>query len=102
MDVDAPPINGTARQKLAWLAGVVLTLLTILMLASGARLLRHDAQIAVHETKIEALVHTLERIEAKLDRMLALDTPRRAPRDRSQRERRALPGAARQGLERSP
>jgi len=102
VDIDAPPINGTARQKLAWLAGVVLGVLAVLSLAGGARLMRHDAQIAVHDTKIETLVHTLERIEAKLDRMLALDTPRRAPREHSRSERRASPGAARQGLERSP
>jgi len=70
MKVDAPPINGTARQKLAWLAGVVLTLLTILMLAGGSRLLRHDSQIAVHDTRIETLERTLGRIEAKLDRLL--------------------------------
>lgn len=70
MKIDAPPINGTARQKLAWLAGVVLTLLTILMLAGGARLLRHDSQIVVHDTRIEAVEKTLGRIEAKLDRLL--------------------------------
>jgi len=68
--VDAPPINGSARQKLAWLAGVVLTLLTILMLAGGARLLRHDSQIAVHDTRIETIEKSLGRIEAKLDRLL--------------------------------
>jgi len=68
--VDAPPINGNARQKLAWLAGVVLTLLTVLMLAGGARLLRHDSQIAVHDTRIETIEKSLGRIEAKLDRLL--------------------------------
>ena len=70
MKLDAPPINGSARQKLAWLAGVVLTLLTILMLAGGARLLRHDSQITVQDTRIETLERTLTRIEAKLDRLL--------------------------------
>ncbi len=70
MKVDAPPINGNARQKLAWLAGVVLTLLTILMLAGGARLLHHDSQIAVHDARIETVEKSLGRIEAKLDRLL--------------------------------
>ena len=70
MRVDAPPINGNARQKLAWLAGVVLTVLTVLMLAGGARLLRHDSQIAVHDTRIETVEKVLARIEAKLDRLL--------------------------------
>lgn len=70
MKVDPPPINGNARQKLAWLGGVVLTLLTILMLAGGARLLRHDSQIAMHDTRIETIEKSLGRIEAKLDRLL--------------------------------
>ena len=70
MKVDAPPINGSARQKLAWLLGVVLTVLVVLVLGSGAMLLRHDSKIAVHETRIEVLEKTLGRIEAKLDRLL--------------------------------
>lgn len=70
MNVDPPPINGNARQKLAWLAGVVLTLLTILTLAGGARLLRHESQIAVHGARIETIEKSLGRIEAKLDRLL--------------------------------
>lgn len=70
MKIDPPPVNGNARQKLAWLAGVVLTLLTILMLSGGARLLRHDSQIAVHDARIETIETTLGRIEAKLDRLL--------------------------------
>lgn len=70
MKVDAPPINGSARQKLAWLAGIVLTVLALLIAAGGARLLNHDSQLAVHETRIEAIEKTLGRIDGKLDRLL--------------------------------
>lgn len=70
MKVDAPPINGNARQKLAWLLSVLLTVLLILVLGSGAMLLRHDSKIAVHETRIETTERALGRIEAKLDRLL--------------------------------
>lgn len=70
MRVDAPPINGNARQKLAWLLGVLLTVLMLLVLGSGAMLLRHDAQLAVHDTRIETTERALARIEAKLDRLL--------------------------------
>ncbi|MBE7457408.1 MAG: hypothetical protein KJ057_12925 [Phycisphaerae bacterium] len=70
MKVDAPPINGTARQKLAWLVGVLLTVLLILVLSSGAMLLSHDSKIAVHETRIDSIETTLARIEMKLDRLL--------------------------------
>lgn len=70
MKVDAPPINGTARQKLAWLVGVLLTVLIVLVLSSGAMLLRHDSKIAVHETRIDGIEATLSRIEMKLDRLL--------------------------------
>ena len=68
--VDAPPINGNARQKLSWLTGIVLTVLMILMLAGGARLLRHESQLAVHATHIEVIERALARIENKLDRAL--------------------------------
>lgn len=70
MKVDAPPINGNARQKLSWLLGLLLTVILILVLGSGAMLLRHDSRIAVHDTRIEATERTLARIEAKLDRLL--------------------------------
>ncbi|MBW7905470.1 MAG: hypothetical protein LC135_03150 [Phycisphaerae bacterium] len=70
MKVDAPPINGSARQKLSWLLGVLLTVILILVLGSGAMLLRHDSKIAVHDTRIETVERTLGRIEAKLDRLL--------------------------------
>jgi hypothetical protein len=68
--VDAPPINGNARQKLSWLLGVLLTVILILVLGSGAMLLRHDSKLAVHDTRIETTERTLARIEAKLDRLL--------------------------------
>jgi hypothetical protein len=68
--VDAPPINGNARQKLAWLLGVLLTVILILVLGSGAMLLRHDSKIAVHETRLDGVERTLARIETKLDRLL--------------------------------
>jgi hypothetical protein len=68
--VDAPPINGSARQKLAWLLGVLLTVILILVLGSGAMLLRHDSKIAVHETRLDGVERTLARIETKLDRLL--------------------------------
>lgn len=70
MKVDAPPINGSARQKLSWLLGVLLTVILILVLGSGAMLLRHDSKIAVQETRIDGVERTLARIEAKLDRLL--------------------------------
>ena len=70
MKVDAPPINGNARQKLAWLLGVLLTVILILVLGSGAMLLRHDSKIAVHETRLDGVERTLGRIETKLDRLL--------------------------------
>ncbi len=70
MKVDAPPINGNARQKLAWLLGVLLTVILILVLGSGAMLLRHDSKIAVQETRIDGVERALGRIEAKLDRLL--------------------------------
>lgn len=70
MQVEAPPVNGSARQKLAWLLGVLLTVILILVLGSGAMLLRHDSKIAVHETRIDTTERALGRIEAKLDRLL--------------------------------
>ena len=70
MKVDGPPINGTARQKLAWLMGVLLTVLIVLVLSSGAMLLRHDSKIAVHDTRIGNMESALSRIEGKLDRLL--------------------------------
>ena len=70
MKVDAPPINGNARQKLSWLLGVLLTVLLVLVLGSGAMLLRHDSRIAVHETRIDSIDRALGRIEVKLDRLL--------------------------------
>ncbi|MFO0839606.1 MAG: hypothetical protein U1D55_13905 [Phycisphaerae bacterium] len=70
MKVDAPPINGSARQKLAWLLGILLTVILILVLGSGAMLLRHDSKIAVHETRIDGVERALGRIESKLDRLL--------------------------------
>lgn len=70
MKVDAPPINGNARQKLSWLLGVLLTVTLMLVLASGAMLLRHDSKIAVQETRIDGVERALGRIEAKLDRLL--------------------------------
>ncbi|MCG3127381.1 MAG: hypothetical protein CHACPFDD_02241 [Phycisphaerae bacterium] len=70
MKVDAPPINGSARQKLAWLLGILLTVILILVLGSGAMLLRHDSKIAVHETRLDGVERTLARIETKLDRLL--------------------------------
>lgn len=70
MKVDAPPINGNARQKLSWLLGVLLTVILILVLGSGAMLLQHDSKIAVQETRIDGVERTLARINAKLDRLL--------------------------------
>lgn len=70
MKVEAPPVNGTARQKLAWLLGVLLTVLLVLVLSSGAMLLGHDSKIAVHDTRLDTLERTLGRIDAKLDRLL--------------------------------
>lgn len=70
MKVDAPPVNGTARQKLAWLLGVVVTVLLVLVLGSGGKLLEHDSTIAVHDTRIANIESCLARIEGKLDRLL--------------------------------
>ncbi len=70
MKVDAPPINGNARQKLAWLLGIVLSVLVVLALGSSAMLLQHDSTLAVHESRLTGVEHTLSRIEAKVDRLL--------------------------------
>ncbi len=70
MQVEKPPVNGNARQKLAWLLGVLCSVLLILTLASGGMLLRHESQIAVHETRIGVVEQMLVRIESKLDRLL--------------------------------
>lgn len=70
MKVDAPPINGNARQKLAWLAGIMLSLTLLLALGSSAMLLQHESALAVHESRLNGIEQTLARIEAKLDRLL--------------------------------
>ncbi|MBK8915041.1 MAG: hypothetical protein IPM64_10665 [Phycisphaerales bacterium] len=70
MQVDAPPIDGDARQELAWLLGALLTLILILVLGSGALLLRHDAQLDAHGLRIETTERVLARMEANLDHLL--------------------------------
>lgn len=70
MKVEAPPINGNARQKLAWLLGVLLSVILILVLGSGAMLLRHDSEIAVQGIRVDGVERALTRIETKLDRLL--------------------------------
>lgn len=68
--VDAPPVNGGARQKLAWLTGIVLTVLVFLAVVSGGVLWAHESKIVVHDTKINAIERFLLRIETKVDRLL--------------------------------
>lgn len=70
MEVSDPPINGSARQKLSWLSGIVLSVLMLLMFASGAMLLRHESNLAVHDTRIGTVEKMLDSIDNKLDRLL--------------------------------
>ena len=70
MKITDPPLNGNARQKLAWLLGLVLSLLIFLSFASGAMLLAHDSKLAVHDTRIGTVEKALDGINGKLDRLL--------------------------------
>jgi hypothetical protein len=68
--IDAPPIDGSARQKLAWLMGIVLTLLLLASAAATGAIINHESRLATHDTQLSAMQVSLVRIEAKLDRVI--------------------------------
>lgn len=64
------PFNGTSRQKLHWLIGLIVVVLGSLGTLGATRLWQHDTRLAVHDTQLTSMVATVERIEGKVDRLL--------------------------------
>jgi len=71
MQIDPPPSDGNTNKIQAWLTGILLSLLLIISGWGGAMLTAHAARLAVVESRSSALERALERIEHKVDRLLA-------------------------------